>query len=211
MDSAYIEKNNLVERYLLDQLSEEQRASFEQAFLGNQELLDEIDRAEALLSALKRNQSALHRELPRQKPVFFQWLETAWVASTSTAVAIIAVGYSMWLTTTMEDGTNAVTATPLRYLKLDSVRGSTAESKVEADVPIILQFDVGAYTTINRFAVQISSETGVVAEVHNLAADGDDYLRVGLLSLSAGSYEAVLSTDENQPKLVWQGNLLVTP
>jgi len=56
MDRAYIEKHNVIERYLLGELSEEEAEAFEDRFVFDQELRDEIDVAEKMIGGLRRQE-----------------------------------------------------------------------------------------------------------------------------------------------------------
>jgi hypothetical protein len=53
MDEKYIKENSLVERYLQDKLSTEEREAFEEQFLSSDGLLDELEAAERLQQGLQ--------------------------------------------------------------------------------------------------------------------------------------------------------------
>ncbi|MFL6194009.1 MAG: hypothetical protein ACJ75H_07550 [Thermoanaerobaculia bacterium] len=54
MDHDYIDRNHVVDRYLMGRLSAEEADTFEEHYLSCQECLDRIDQAEALQRGLKR-------------------------------------------------------------------------------------------------------------------------------------------------------------
>lgn len=55
MNEEYIEENNIIERYLLGELAEDEATEFEDEFVFNPKLRAELDAAEQLINALKSN------------------------------------------------------------------------------------------------------------------------------------------------------------
>lgn len=62
MDRAYIEKHNVIERYLLGKLSEEEASAFEDRFVFDEELRGEIDLTEKLIEGLQRRDGERQRD-----------------------------------------------------------------------------------------------------------------------------------------------------
>jgi len=54
MDHDHIEEHQVVDRYLMNQLSDEEAARFEEHYLGCQQCLDQLELAESLQRGLKR-------------------------------------------------------------------------------------------------------------------------------------------------------------
>lgn len=53
MDRSYIARHDVIERYLLGKLSEEEAAAFEDRFVFDKELLDEIELTEQMINGLR--------------------------------------------------------------------------------------------------------------------------------------------------------------
>ena len=53
MDRKYIEKHNVIERYVLNKLTPTERDEFEQFFLDDPQMLDEVESAKRFLEGLK--------------------------------------------------------------------------------------------------------------------------------------------------------------
>lgn len=58
VDRKYIEQHNMIERYLLGQLNEEQAAAFEDRFTFDSALRDEIDATEKLMHGIRQTSAA---------------------------------------------------------------------------------------------------------------------------------------------------------
>lgn len=54
MDRTYIDQHHVADRYLMGQLSDAERAEFEQALLDDPELLSELDIAQAMIDGLRK-------------------------------------------------------------------------------------------------------------------------------------------------------------
>lgn len=53
MDRKYILKHNVIERYLLDKLTQDLRDEFEQFYLVDQQTLDDLETAKRFLECLR--------------------------------------------------------------------------------------------------------------------------------------------------------------
>ncbi len=60
MDRNYIAKHNIIERYLMNKLTPDERDEFEQFYINDPETLDELETTRRLLKGL--------RKLPQNEP-----------------------------------------------------------------------------------------------------------------------------------------------
>ena len=54
MDRTYVAENNIIERYLMNKLSPDERDEFEQFYLDDPQTLDELEMAKRLIDGLKK-------------------------------------------------------------------------------------------------------------------------------------------------------------
>ena len=74
MDRQYIRDHAVIERYLSGTLTADEEQAFEEAYLGDAELLDEVQAAERLREGIKELDSAGRLERPSTPTVWRQWL-----------------------------------------------------------------------------------------------------------------------------------------
>lgn len=92
MDREEVKRNNLVDRYLLGQLSEDEADEFEAYYLGSPETVAELETTEALLTGLRRSPQgggkvAALRPAPAWSARAGQWFGLA--ASVVAAVSLV--------------------------------------------------------------------------------------------------------------------------
>ncbi len=102
MDRRYIEENQIIDRYLMDKLSEEEMAAFEQFFLEDWELVQEIELRKRFISGIRKadrtgllrldddESSSIWRWLPIMRPSF----PTVAVASAAILLIVAVLQYS---------------------------------------------------------------------------------------------------------------------
>src|SRR5262245_66509912 len=92
MDRQYIRDHQVIERYLKGELSADEEQAFEEAYLADQELLDEIELVERLGDGLKRLKASGGIAAPRaagRLRVFFASPQFAEAASVMLVVRIV--------------------------------------------------------------------------------------------------------------------------
>jgi len=151
MDRQYIRDNDVVERYLKGALTPEEEADFEETYLGNAELLSEIEAAERLRDGIKDLDSA--GGLARSRRGFGQAFASPRYAMAATVLLAVSLGFSSMLYNENQLLREGTSSTPLstRFVTLEARRGGNA-TEVEApgqDESIVLLLDAGvvAYDT----------------------------------------------------------------
>ena len=93
MDCALVENENLVERYLLGELSGEERVAFEEHFFECENCFEELENLRAIQTELARSAEEIHAEIPESKP------RRMWFLAVGVAAALIAVGVGLRMLT----------------------------------------------------------------------------------------------------------------
>src|SRR5262245_41628226 len=92
MDRQYIRDNDVIERYLKGALTADEETDFEESYLGDAELLNEIEAAERLRDGIKRLDAA--GGLARSRPRFGQMLASPRYAMAATVLLAVSLGFS---------------------------------------------------------------------------------------------------------------------
>ncbi len=137
MDRQHIRETQIIERYLQSKLSAAEEQAFEEAYLGDPELLAELEAAERLRDGLKDFHEA---ERGAQAPPRSRWLELAAsprfgiAASLVAAVALVASGVLFVQNRGLESAVTApfAAASSMRLLPLVSVRGAGDANVISA-------------------------------------------------------------------------------
>ena len=149
MDRQYIRDNGVIERYLKGALTADEEQAFEEAYVGDSELLDQLQAAERLRDGIKGLDSGdLERSRPR-----WQTFASPRYAMAATVLLAVSLGFSTVLYNENQVLREGASQTPLitRFVALDSVRGANVPEIVapERDELITLMIDPGtvAYDT----------------------------------------------------------------
>lgn len=146
MHVDYISEHNVVERYVLGQLSEQEQIEFELSFLENPAILDEVERCRALQRGLRQHQAELQAAVADSKPSLVERLAGYFqsplvLASNFAAIAALLVLVSLPPSATAPDAFTA------EAVWLGAVRGA---DPAPAPPPlmvrssnIVLDIDVG--------------------------------------------------------------------
>ena len=190
MDRNYVSENQIVDRYLRDDLTDEERVAFEEFYLADQETLAELELAEKLQLGLRdcASQGLLEAE---ESPGWFRRALTSpqWAAAAS-VLLVISVGYSGFLQTQLQSDT-PVAGTQL--IPLITTRGSEAAQVAPADPGtwVVLLVDPGFEPYDAYRATIVDSGSGeVVWDVAGLQPGYEDLLAVGVAGsvLQPGQY-----------------------
>ena len=152
MDRQYIRDNDVVERYLKGVLTADEEQAFEEAYLGDAELLDQLQAAERLRDGIKGLDSA--GDLERSRPRWRQTFASPRYAMAATALLAVSLGFSSVLYNENQVLREGGSSTPLatRFVALESVRGGGNVTEISApaqDELTVLMLDAGlvAYDT----------------------------------------------------------------
>jgi hypothetical protein len=202
MDRQYIREHQVIERYLKGQLSSTEEQEFEEAYLADQELLDELELVERLGDGLKRHGTSAALAPRRSAP----WLRTlaspqlAAAASILFVVSLVFTGALYRENLSLRQG-QGLTANGgvTRLLPIVGVRGASG-IEVEAPGPneaAVLLVDPGATShDVYRAVVSRRTEHGAtpVWTVDGLTVGYEDQVAVGMPGklLTPGEYEIVV-------------------
>jgi hypothetical protein len=201
MNRQYIRDNQVVERYLQGRLTADEETAFEEAYLGDPELFQELKAADLLRRGLAAHDAAQQREQRPSAPA--RSAAAPRYALAASLVAGIALAFSSYLfveNRALRDGSSATAvdlASGARLVPLLAVRGGDANS-IEAAATndwTVLLLDPG-FTPYDRYRAALVRRDG--AEL--LSVDGLTPSYEGLLAvlvpsrvLTPGDYDVVLS------------------
>lgn len=154
MDRQYIRDHQVVERYLTGTLTADEEQAFEEAYLGDAEILDELQAAERLREGVKDLNAAGRLGRPRAPAPWRRWVASPQYAAAASVLLAVTLGFSMMLyrenIDLRENGVSS-TSTVTRLVELGPVRGGnvTGIPAPEQDEWTVLLLDAGiaAYDT----------------------------------------------------------------
>jgi len=201
MDRQYIRDNDVVERYLKGVLTADEEQAFEEAYLGDSELLDQLQAAERLRDGIKGLDSA--GDLERARPRWQRTFGSPRYAMAATVLLAVSLGFSSVLYNENQVLRDGGSSTPLitRFVALESVRGGGDVTQISApaqDESTVLMLDAGpvAYDTYRAVIArrdgeqseQIWSRAGLTPELNGTTIGVSVQGRM----LRPGTYEATL-------------------
>jgi hypothetical protein len=151
MDRQYIRDNGVIERYLSGALTADEEQAFEETYLGDAELLSEIEAAERLRDGMKGLDSA--GDLERSRPRWQQTFASPRYAMAASVLLAVSLGFSAALYRENQSLRDGASQAPLitRFVALESVRGASVTTipAPRRDELIVLMLDAGtvAYDT----------------------------------------------------------------
>ena len=197
MDKADIDKHHVIERYLLNQLTTDERDAFEQLFLDDPELLDRLEQAEAMRAGLRQATDALESsDSPRA--AFAGWFAKPAVAYGVSGVAVIALAASALLFAERGQVDETPIATPVGVeVWLETTRGAERTVRVSRQ-PALIRVDIGPPPHAARYRLAIAHGTQTVIEAGDLTVDGDNAISIVISKLPAGEYVVAVAADDEQ-------------
>lgn len=170
MDREYVEANNVIERYLLGKLDEKERDAFEALFIGDPDLISEIESAEAMLHGFKHLEEA---DEAVSNPTMSRNRMWQWVA----AVLLVMIPTSYFL------GKNSMQTTSqagVPVIALGAVRGEDEDGATvietrENQTAVVLMLDLGFGTT-GTFDLVLRNEAGEELQRHHQIEVGEEGL-----------------------------------
>ena len=200
MDRQYIRDNGVIDRYLKGALTADEEQAFEEAYLGDTELLEQIETAERLRDGVKGLGTVGSFERSRWR--WQQMFTSPRYAMAATVLLAVSLGFSTSLYNENRSLRDGASQTPLitRFVALESVRGTnvTELAAPEQDELIMLMLDAGvvAYDT---YRAVITRRDGEQSQQIWSRADlspelNETTVAVGLQGplLRPGTYEAKL-------------------
>jgi hypothetical protein len=199
MDRQYIRDHQVIERYLSGALTADEEQALEEAYLGDPELVSEIEAAERLRDGIKGLDGA--GDLGRSRSRLRQALASPRYAMAATVLLAVSLGFSSVLYNENQVLRENGSPTPLvtRLVSLETVRGGNVReiAAPAQDELTVLLLDSGtvAYDTYRAVITRRDGERSEqVWSRSNLAAELNGTIAVGLQSrmLRPGTYEAVV-------------------
>jgi hypothetical protein len=204
------ERDLLVKRYLLGYLSEDETEAFEERFIHDQSLLDELDEAERFIEGVHELASDGRLKLleePRRhagegvaRGRAFSWALPAACAGLAVVAAIVAVySYGELRGVRRELAQLYAPQVNTQIVDLEVTRGAPAPGEPARSVRlpaapgwIVLAMDTGSTSTVERHARLLDSAEHIVAESAGLRADdlGIVYWTIHSSMLREGDYVA---------------------
>ena len=202
MDRQYIRDNEVIERYLSGTLTANEEQAFEEAYLGDPELLDQVQAAERLREGIKELDSAGRLERMRPPPRWRQWLATPQDAAAASVLLAVSLGFSAMLyreNIDLRRDDLLQVSLGARLLPLEAVRGGNPVDvpAPAPDVATLLQLNAGldAYDTYRGTFTRVGAQPETVWQRADLIARSDGTVLIGPIAARAlppGNYEARL-------------------
>jgi hypothetical protein len=151
MDRQYIRDHGVIERYLAGALTADEEQAFEEAYLGDAELLEQIETAERLRDGVKGLDTA--GALERARPPWQRAFASPRYAMAASVLLAVSLGFSTVLYNENRTLRGGDSSTPMitRFVALESVRGDNVHqiAAPNEDELLSLLFDAGtvAYDT----------------------------------------------------------------
>jgi len=206
MDRRYIRDNDVVERYLKGALTADEEQAFEEAYLGNADLLSEIEAAERLRDGMKGLDSA--GDLARSRPRWQQALASPRYAMAATMLLAVSLGLSSVLyneNQLLRESAFPSTSAITRLVPLVSLRGG-GDTSIPApadDEWVVFQLDAGSTKYAVYRAVLDRLDGGAREEIWSRAdlepTGGEVAIGLPGRALRPGLYEARLEGRNESP------------
>lgn len=224
MDRRHIRDAQVIERYLNGALTAAEEQAFEEAYLGDPELLEELEVAERLRAGLKDSNAADSASAAPRRP---RWLELAasprfGIAASLVAVAALASSTALYVQNQgLRGSVGLAAARPTRVLELLSVRGPASPNEIAAPAPgewVVLLVDPG-FGDYDSYRAVLARDGAEVLRLDGLTPTYEGLLALGMAGdlLAPGEYEIHLSggrrdwPDTRAPDELSRTSLTVAP
>jgi hypothetical protein len=202
MEREYIREAHIIERYLQGKLSAEEEQAFEETYLADAEVLNELLLTERLRDGLKGVAGAaeLRPAAAARGGGFFETPRYAAAASIVAAVSLLASGWLYVENRTLRTEPASLFAANTQVVPLFTVRGTAANviDAPAADESIVLLLDPG-FGEYDAYQARLVRRTGGdVSEISSVdelepSYEGMLALTVSGRSLTPGEYEIELT------------------
>jgi len=183
-------------------LTADEEQAFEEAYLGDPDLLDQVQAAERLRDGIKKLDSDGSLERVRPSARWRQWFTSPQYAAAASVLLAVSVGFSAMLyrenSSLRQDDLLQMSAST-QLVPLEAVRGGNAVD-VPAPAPdqvTVLQLNAGldAYDTYRGVFTRVGARSETIWNRADLAARSDGTVLIGPIparALLPGTYEARL-------------------
>ncbi len=217
MDRDFIEKNQIVERYLLGKLPPKGVSDFERVCRENPALVEEIGLAERVQQAVKLIEASGQPELWQEKPKKL-WEKPPFIAATGAALLVAVIAAAV-LASQLSDTRSRVAQLQRdvieRPIDPASSRRTLTVIPSRTGAPKNAMFTIGgrgaelvemktdlSWSSARAFRIQIErADQGIVAVLHNVQKDSNGHLRLALNSSALGPGDYNIAIDA----LDWRG------
>lgn len=193
MDRNYVIENELVDRYLRGDLSDEESAAFEEFYLSDQETLAELELADKLEAGLKDAAERGRLAKPSRQDWFVRAVTSPQWAAAASVLLVLSLSYTGMLQRQL--GSTPDVAAP-QLVPLIATRSATPATVISnvSDGWVVLLVDPGfePYSDYRAAVLDRDGETIWVAV--GLRPGYEDYLAVGVDGsiLDPGRYDLVV-------------------
>lgn len=193
MDRNYVIENDLVDRYVRGDLSDEESAAFEAFYLSDQETLTELEIAEKLQFGLKDAAAQGRLEASSRPGWFVRAVTSPQWATAASILLVLSLGYTGLLQRQLESAPDV--AAP-QLVPLITTR-SAAPTTVVPQAPdgwLVLLVDSGFEPYSDYRAAVLDADGQPIWEVGGLQPGYEDLLAIGVDGsvLRPGRYDVVL-------------------
>ena len=192
MDRQYIRDNQVIERYLSGALTADEEQAFEEEYLGDPELLNQLEAAERLRDGIRGIGAGV---LERSRPRWRQTFGSPRYAMAASVLLAVSLGFSTMMYRDNQrlrsggSGSSPIT----RLIAVETVRGANVMTITagEQDELTVLQFDVVAYDTYRGALMRRDgARSATIWSRADLHARPDGTILIGPgRALRPGSYE----------------------
>jgi hypothetical protein len=209
MDRQYIRDHGVIERYLSGALTADEEQAFEEAYLGDPELLDQVQAAERLREGIKELDGAGRLERLRSPAGWRQWLASPQYAAAASVLLMVSLGLSTMLyleNLDLRGASLSQTSERTRLVRLEVLRGGNGIeiSAPDSDERTVLQLDTGGIVAYDTYRAALVRRDGDQFETiwsrADLVPEPDDTVLISVpgRALQPGNYETRLEGRMNE-------------
>lgn len=179
-------EHNLVDRYLMGQLTEEQSMAFENFYAGCPDTMEELDLSERLIAGMRQggqeftatdNIAAFHTQ-PKKPGVIAGLLSSPLYSAAATFVAVACLGMLSLGAGSGTDSPLGVGNVPLAYLEATRGAETGFEVAVDGSSEVILNLDLGIAADESYVARVLNANGDLIWTFNDLRVNEEDGLRI---------------------------------
>lgn len=193
MDRNYVIENQIVDRYMRGELSNDENTAFEEFYLSDRETLAELELAEKLEVGLKNAAHQGRLEAPSRRGWFVRAATSPQWAAAASVLLVFSLMYNGFVQRQSKSGPDV--ASP-QLIPLIATRSAAPAAVVQhaPDRWIVLLVDPGIDPYDDYRATVIDQAGQAIREVEGLQPGYEDLLAVGIAgaSLVPGRYDLVV-------------------
>lgn len=189
MDRQYIDAHQIVDRYVMNKLSDDERSEFEAVFLDDPGLQDEIEMARAMHAELRLSQTRLQNGSRRTKGLLTILASPAF-GGAAAGICIVSLLFSAIMYARLDShergGTPEIVGVTEIWIEQTRSGGQTLETSLTAG-PLLLHIDVGPQPA-DTYQVRITPATGEPGAPVTVTRDTEFSITVLLRNPQPGRY-----------------------